>query len=60
MKVKLHDCQFKVIALIIAWLWRRQGYETTVGKVLSLDTDGETFLGYFISGNKRVRKKNAL
>jgi hypothetical protein len=57
MRVKLYDCQFGITALIVAWLWRRQGYKTTIGKILELDTNKETLLGYFVTGQKKEDKE---
>lgn len=48
--MKHYTCQFKITALITAWLWRRRGYQTTIGRVQHLHPDGALEQGYRVTG----------
>lgn len=57
MIVKLYDCQFRITALIVAWLWRRQGYKTSIGRLMELDIGKGRHIEYFVTGRKKKEEE---
>jgi len=51
-KIKLYHCGLKITALIKAWLWRRESRETTIGKMMTIENNKDTHIGYFVTGVK--------
>lgn len=46
-------CQFWITAWVHAWLWRRRGFDTMMGRVKHLNADGTMDMGYYVSGVNR-------
>lgn len=49
---KSYSCGFMLTARIVAWLWRRKGYQTYIGTFRAYRADGSFEVGYRVTGRR--------
>lgn len=47
-----YSCGFMLTARIVAWLWRRKGYQTYIGTFRAYRADGSFEVGYRVTGRR--------
>lgn len=49
-RLKIYRCRFRITALVKAWLWRREGRFTSIGKMMEVSYLGLDQTGYWVTG----------